>query len=72
MIQFDVSIQIDRPPEQVFAYVVEGSMAEALARLKSAGGGVLYFPRGRYLVSQTLSIRGTRRARRSSPRAWTG
>ena len=43
-------------------------IAEALAQLKSAGGGVLYFPRGRYLVSQTLSIpertilRGEKRA----------
>lgn len=32
------------------------AIAEALTRLKSAGGGVLYFPRGRYLVSQTMSI----------------
>ncbi|MFA6047109.1 MAG: glycosyl hydrolase family 28-related protein, partial [Phycisphaerales bacterium] len=32
------------------------SIAEALARLKGAGGGVLYFPRGRYLVSETLNI----------------
>jgi len=32
------------------------AIAEALAQLKNVGGGVLYFPRGRYLVSQTLSI----------------
>ena len=32
------------------------AIADALAKLKNAGGGVLYFPRGRYLVSQTLAI----------------
>jgi len=32
------------------------AIAAALAKLRSAGGGVLYFPRGRYLVSKTLSI----------------
>jgi hypothetical protein len=32
------------------------AIGAALAKLRSAGGGVLYFPRGRYLVSKTLSI----------------
>ena len=32
------------------------AIADALAKLGSSGGGVLYFPRGRYLVSQTLRI----------------
>lgn len=32
------------------------AISAALDKLRSAGGGTLYFPRGRYLVSKTLSI----------------